>query len=76
MMAAPLFGSTSLIAYFASLMLSTGIVILGGVPAALYERFVGATDDSTDMSLWIWLAGTAVLALPGDWQFLKIRSLT
>jgi hypothetical protein len=71
LMAAPLFGSTSLIAYFASLMISTGIIILGGIPAALYERFVGAKDDSNDVSLWIWLAGTALLALPAIGNFLK-----
>lgn len=33
LMAEPLFGSTSLIAYFASLMLSTAIIILAGIPA-------------------------------------------
>lgn len=42
LMAEPLFGSTAAIAYFSSLMLSTGTVILGGIPAALYERFIGA----------------------------------
>ena len=38
-MAVPLFGSEPLIFYFSSLMLSTATVILGGIPAALYERF-------------------------------------
>ena len=33
---------------FASLMLSTATIILGGIPAALYERYIGAKDDSTD----------------------------
>jgi hypothetical protein len=63
LMAEPLFGSTAAIAYFASLMLSTATVILGGIPAALYERYIGAKDDSTVTSLWIWLAGTAVLTI-------------
>ena len=72
LMAEPLFGSTAAIAYFASLMLSTGTVILGGIPAALYERYIGATDDSTVTSLWIWLAGTAILALPAAGNFIKI----
>ena len=72
LMAEPLFGSTAAIAYFASLMLSTGTVILAGIPAALYERFIGAKDDSTVTSLWIWLAGTAVLTLPAIGNFLKI----
>jgi hypothetical protein len=72
LMAEPLFGSTAAIAYFSSLMLSTGTVILGGIPAAIYERYVRAQDDSTVVSLWIWLAGTAILAIPAIGNFLKI----
>jgi hypothetical protein len=72
LMAGPLFGNIGLIAYFASLMLSTATVILAGVPAALYERYVGAKDDSTETSLWIWLAGTAILAIPAVGNFLRI----
>lgn len=72
LMAEPLFGSTAAIAYFSSLMLSTGTVILGGIPAALYERYIGARDDSTITSLWIWLAGTAILTIPAIGNFLKI----
>ena len=72
LMAEPLFGSTAAIAYFSSLMLSTGTVILGGIPAAIYERFIGAKDDSTVISLWIWLAGTAILTLPAIGNFLSI----
>lgn len=70
-MAEPLFGSTSLIAYFASLMLSTAIIILAGIPAAIYERFIGAKDDSTEVSMWIWLAGTAILTLPAIGNFFQ-----
>ena len=72
LMAAPLFENTNLIAYFASLMLSTGTIILGGIPAALYERWIGAKDDSTIASLWIWLAGTAILALPAIPNLIRI----
>ena len=53
-------------------MLSTATVILGGIPAALYERYIGAKDDSTVVSLWIWLAGTAILTIPAIGNFLKI----
>jgi hypothetical protein len=53
-------------------MLSTATIILGGIPAALYERFVGAAD-STDASLWIWLAGTALLTLPAMGNFFSTR---
>ena len=67
-----LFGSVPLTLMFASLMVSTFTIILGGIPAAIYERFVGARDDSTQVSLWIWLAGTAILTVPAIGNFLKI----
>jgi hypothetical protein len=67
-----LFGSESLTLMFASLMASTATVIGGGIPAAVYERFVGATEDSTETSLWIWLAGTAILTLPAVGNFFQI----
>ncbi|MBX9591918.1 MAG: hypothetical protein K2X43_21710 [Hyphomonadaceae bacterium] len=66
------FGSVSLTLMFASLMVATATIILGGIPAALYERFVGAKDDSTDASMWIWLAGTAILTIPAIGNFLQI----
>jgi hypothetical protein len=66
-----LFGSLSLTLMFASLMVSTATVILGGIPAAIYERVTGASE-SNNASLWIWLAGTALLALPAAGNFLKI----
>ena len=67
-----LFGSVSLTLMFASLMVSTATIMLGGVPAAIYERFVGAKDDSSEASLWIWLAGTGVLTIPAIGNFIKI----
>jgi hypothetical protein len=70
-MAVPLFGSTSLIVFYASLMMSTVTIILAGIPAALYERFSGLKDDSNVVSLWIWLAGTALLTLPAIGNFFK-----
>jgi hypothetical protein len=66
------FGSGGLTRLFASLMVSTATIILGGIPAALYERYVRAEDDSTEASLWIWLAVTAILALPAAGNFLRI----
>src|SRR5437764_12179991 len=50
LMQVPLFGSESLIFYFAALMLSTATIILGGIPAAIYERLLDATDASTQAS--------------------------
>ncbi len=67
-----LFGSVPLTLMFASLMVSTATVILGGIPAALYERYIAVKDDSTETSLWIWLAGTALLAIPAIGNFLQI----
>jgi hypothetical protein len=66
-----LFGSAGLTLMFSSLMVSTATIILGGIPAALYERYAGLKDDSNVVSLWLWLAGTAVLALPAIGNFLK-----
>ena len=67
-----LFGSVSLTLMFSSLLVSTATIILGGIPAALYERYIGAKDDSTAVSLWIWLAATALLTLPAIGNFLRI----
>jgi hypothetical protein len=67
-----LFGSVSLTLMFSSLMISTGTIILGGIPAAIYERARGAKDDSTEVSMWIWLAGTGILTLPAMGNFFKI----
>ena len=66
-----LFGSTSLTLMFSSLMVSTATIILAGIPAAIYERFIGAKDDSTVGSLWIWLTGTALLTLPAIGNFVE-----
>ena len=67
-----LFGSVSLTLLFSSLMVSTATIILGGIPVAIYERYIGAKDDSTTVSLWIWLAGTGLLTLPAIGNFLHI----
>ena len=72
LMYVPLFGSESLIFYFGALMLSTATIILGGIPAAIYERIQGVKDDSTEGSLWIWLAGTALLTMPAMGRFFQI----
>ena len=71
-MAAPLFGSEALIFYFSSLMFSTATIILGGIPAAIYERIVGAKDDSTVTSLWIWLGVTGLLTVPAIGNFISL----
>ena len=65
-----LFGSTALTLMFASLMVSTLTIIIGGIPAAIYERMTGTGSESSQASLWIWLAGTAILTLPAAGNFL------
>jgi len=67
-----LFGSVPLTLMFASLMVATATIILAGIPAVIHERIVGAKDDSTEASLWIWLAGTGLLTLPAMGDFLRI----
>jgi hypothetical protein len=68
-----LFGSVPLTLMFASLMVSTATIIIGGIPAAIYERLAGAKEDSTDASLWLWLAATAILTLPAIGNFFTVR---
>jgi hypothetical protein len=68
-----LFGSVPLTLMFSSLMVSTATIILAGIPAAIYEHFVGAEEDSTEVSMWIWLAGTALLTLPAMANFFEFK---
>ena len=67
-----LFGSVPLTLMFSSLMVSTATIILAGIPAAIYEHVAGLKDDSNDISMWIWLAGTALLTLPAIGNFFQI----
>ena len=66
-----LFGSVPLTLMFASLMVSTATIVMGGIPAAIYERVTKAKDDSSPASLWIWLACTALLTLPAMGNFIE-----
>jgi hypothetical protein len=68
-----LFGSVPLTLIFSSLMVSTATIILAGIPAAIYEHFIGTKEDSTEVSMWIWLAGTALLTLPAIGNFFEIK---
>lgn len=67
-----LFGSTGLTLMFSSLMVSTATIILGGIPAAIYERVTETGEESSEVSLWIWLAGTAILTLPAIGNFFAV----
>ena len=68
-----LFGNEPLTLMFASLLVSTATIIVAGIPAAIYERIIGAKDDSTETSLWIWMACTGLLTLPAVGNFFDIK---
>jgi hypothetical protein len=48
---------------WSSILLASTTLLVSGVPAALYERLVERDANGT-ASLWIWLAGAAILSLP------------
>jgi hypothetical protein len=49
--------------FWGSVLLATATLLFSGVPATLYERLV-ERDASGTASMWIWLAGAAILSLP------------
>jgi hypothetical protein len=63
--------STSIILYISSLFLATMTLIAGGIPAAVYERWRGL-EESTEMSMYIWMACTGILSLPAAVNFFDI----
>ena len=60
--------SPVLLFYFASLCAGVSTAILAGIPAALYERFVGGNQTSL-ASLMIWLVGAIILSIPTILRF-------
>lgn len=51
--------------FWSSILVSSATLLFSGVPAALYERFVDH-DPASTASMWVWLAGAAVLTLPAS----------
>jgi hypothetical protein len=49
--------------YLTPLFIAAMTLLIAGIPAALYERIRGL-QESTTLSLGIWLVATALLALP------------
>jgi hypothetical protein len=49
--------------YATSGVMALMTLLIGGIPAAIYERIRGQ-QESTPVSLGIWLVATALLALP------------
>jgi hypothetical protein len=65
-------GSLSVLLFLSSLLFATLTLIVGGIPAALYERWTKASE-STEFSMWIWLAGVGILTLPAAVNFFGTR---
>ncbi|WP_439574852.1 hypothetical protein [Phreatobacter sp.] len=55
--------SPILLFYFTSLFISLLTLLVGGIPAAIYER-ANNLQQSTPVSIGIWLAGVAIFAAP------------
>ena len=55
--------SVGWVLFFSSLLVSSGTLLISGVPAALYERLVDRGSNS-NVAAVVWLAGAALLALP------------
>jgi hypothetical protein len=49
--------------FWSSVLVASATLLVSGVPAALYERFVQAPAEA-DAPVWIWLGGAALLTLP------------
>ena len=62
--------SLSVLLFLSSILLSTLTLILGGIPAALYERWTGQTESS-GVSMWLWLAGVGLLSVPAVANFFR-----
>ena len=69
-----LFGSVPLTLMFASLMVSTATVILGGIPAAIYERLTGALGLKRHLALDM-ARRHGASGPPRDRQLLRSRPL-
>lgn len=61
---AQIFSSGLVLFYLTSIFISVMTLVIGGVPAAIYERIRGQSESSP-VSIGIWLVATIVLALPG-----------
>jgi hypothetical protein len=58
-----------IIFYLSSLLVATTTLLVGGVPAALYERFSGEGPESAT-AMYIWAGACLALSLPAFARFL------
>lgn len=61
-------GSLRVMMFLNTLMIGIGLVLAGGVPAALYERLF-ARPHGDDITMIVWTVSVALLSL-GVWQVL------
>lgn len=55
--------SPQLLVYLSSLMLATLTLLISGVPAALYERWIGLRGEDDNISMYVWLGAAVLLSL-------------
>ncbi|MEW6256401.1 MAG: hypothetical protein AB1592_10615 [Pseudomonadota bacterium] len=63
--------SVSVLFFLTSLVVSTCTIMVAGVPAALFERLTGR-KETDEVTMWIWLAGTALISMPAVSRFFSI----
>lgn len=63
--------SPHVLVFLVYLVGATLTIMIGGIPAALYERVTGSRESNV-ASMWIWLAGTAFVSLPAIATFLEL----
>lgn len=64
--------SPILLLYFTSLFISLLTLLIGGIPAAIYERARGL-ESSTPKSIGVWVAGVALVSAPAWLGMLGLR---
>ena len=53
--------SVGWVLFFSSILVASATLLVAGVPAALYERYVGRGDS---FAMFVWIAGAVLMSLP------------
>ena len=61
---ASVIASPLLLFYFTSILISLVTLMIGGIPASIYERVKGL-KESSPVSIGIWLVATLLVSIPG-----------
>ncbi len=70
---APLLSSPLVLFYLTSIFISVMTLVIAGVPAAIYER-ARKLDESSPISIGIWLVATVLLVLPAVLTWFGVNS--